>query len=76
MGLPLFVRRARISILRTEAEDDCPYAQQNGALEVLGLESLLPPPCMSYKASQASQASQEQIGFIFYGDGSDGSDGF
>ena len=62
----------------TEVEDDCPYAQQNGALEVLGLDDLLPPPPMSEMASQPSQVSQliptELL--LRVCDGCDGCDGF
>ena len=59
-------------------EDDCPYAQQNGALEVLGLDDLLPPPLMSEMASQVSQVSQLIPAELLLRvcDGCDGCDGF
>jgi hypothetical protein len=57
-GVALFGRSQFSSTNDTEVEDDCPYAQQNGALEVLGLDDLLPPPPMSEMASQPSQVSQ------------------
>ena len=58
VGVALFLKLSTSSTNDIEVEDDCPYAQQNGALEVLGLEDLLPPPPMSEMASQSSQVSQ------------------
>jgi len=58
VGVPLFTCIFDYVRNEEEVEDDCPYAQQNGALEVLGLDDLLPPPPMSEMASQPSQVSQ------------------
>ena len=58
VGVPLFIEPFPTVRNRAEVEVDHPYAQQNGALEVLGLDDLLPPPPMSEMASQPSQVSQ------------------
>lgn len=78
VGVAPFGRSQPSNTNDTEVEDDCPYAQQNGTLEVLGLDDLLPPPPMSEMASQPSQVSQLIPAELLLRvcDGCDGCDGF